>query len=374
MSTGVTARLRGLSAVSPRVVWASGTGGTVIRTEDGGATWTRSTIPETDKLDFRDIDAVNERTAYVLSIGDGDASRIYKTTDAGRTWALQFRNADKQAFYDAMAFRDSRHGFAFSDSVDGRLVILETDDGGAHWSRISEGLPAAQENEGAFAASGTNIAIDGDRIWIATSRSRVIMSADNGRRWSAVSTPVPAGPSAGLFSIAFASRDRGIVVGGDYKAEAATADNAAVTSDGGRTWTVVKGLGGFRSAVGYVAGRLRRRCRRDRRRSERLRLLERRRPDLVAVEWARLPHAVGRARHTHRLGGGREGLNRQGDVLTPLIGVASGFSRKAAHAKSGGGEKLRSLAGDDDGVLVVRGQAAVAGANRPPVPGRDHAA
>ena len=78
---------------------------------------------------------------------------------------------------------------------------------------------------------------------------------DNGRTWTAVSTPVPAGPSAGLFSIAFASRDRGIVVGGDYKAEGAAADNAAVTSDGGRTWTVVKGLGGFRSAVGYVAGR-----------------------------------------------------------------------------------------------------------------------
>jgi photosystem II stability/assembly factor-like uncharacterized protein len=76
LPTGVTARLRGLSAVSPRVAWASGTGGTVIRTEDGGATWTRSTIPDTEALDFRDIDAVDERTAYVLSIGDGDASRI----------------------------------------------------------------------------------------------------------------------------------------------------------------------------------------------------------------------------------------------------------------------------------------------------------
>ena len=162
--------------MSPRVVWASGTGGTVIRTEDGGATWVRSTIPDADKLDFRDIDAVDERTAYVLSIGDGDASRIYKTTDAGRTWTLQFRNADKQAFYDAMAFRDARHGFAFSDSVDGRLVIIRTDDGGAHWSRIGEGLPPALESEGAFAASGTNIAIAGDRIWIATSKSRVIRS------------------------------------------------------------------------------------------------------------------------------------------------------------------------------------------------------
>jgi photosystem II stability/assembly factor-like uncharacterized protein len=253
LPTGVTARLRGLSAVSPRVAWASGTGGTVIRTEDGGATWTRSTIPDTEALDFRDIDAVDERTAYVLSIGDGDASRIYKTADAGRTWTLQFRNTDKLAFYDAMTFRDARHGFAFSDSVGGRLVIIRTDDGGAHWNRIEEGLPPALENEGAFAASGTNIAVSGDRIWIATSRSRVLMSADDGRTWSAVSTPVADGPSAGLFSIAFASGARGIVVGGDYKAEGATSDNAAVTSDGGRTWTVVKGLGRFRSAVGYVA-------------------------------------------------------------------------------------------------------------------------
>jgi photosystem II stability/assembly factor-like uncharacterized protein len=152
-----------------------------------------------------------------------------------------------------MAFRDARHGFAFSDSVDGRLVIIRTEDGGAHWNRIEQGLPPALENEGAFAASGTNIAISGDHIWIATSRSRVLMSEDDGRTWGAGSTAVPKGPSAGLFSIAFASLDRGIVVGGDYKAEAAAADNAAVTSDGGRTWTLVKGLGGFRSAVGYVA-------------------------------------------------------------------------------------------------------------------------
>ncbi len=252
-TTGVTARLRGLSAASPRVVWASGTGGTVIRTEDGGATWVRSTIPDADRLDFRDIDAVDERTAYVLSIGEGEASRIYKTSDAGRTWTLQFTNTDKQAFFDAMAFRDARHGFAFSDSVAGRLVIIRTDDGGRRWSHIGEGLPPALEGEGAFAASGTNVAISGDRVWIATSTSRVIRSSDNGRTWSASNTPVPAGPSAGLFSIAFAGRDRGIVVGGDYKAEGAAVDNAAVTADGGLTWTVVKGLGGFRSAVGYVA-------------------------------------------------------------------------------------------------------------------------
>ena len=252
VQTGVTARLRGISAVSARVVWASGSGGTVIRTDDGGATWTRSTIPGAESLDFRDIDAIDERTAYILSIGDGDASRIYKTTDAGRTWREQFRNTDKRAFFDAMAFRDARHGFAFSDSVDGQLVLVRTDDG-EHWNRIVGGQPPALPNEGAFAASGSNIAVAGDRIWIGTSKSRVIRSTDNGRTWSAATTPLPTSDSAGIFSIAFATPERGIVAGGDYKAEAAAVDNVALTADGGLTWTLAKGVGGFRSAVGYVA-------------------------------------------------------------------------------------------------------------------------
>ena len=44
--------------------------------------------PGASKLDFRDIDAIDARTAYVLSIGEGPASRIYKTIDAGITWTL----------------------------------------------------------------------------------------------------------------------------------------------------------------------------------------------------------------------------------------------------------------------------------------------
>src|SRR3977135_1812646 len=89
--SGVTSRLRGISAVSGRVAWASGSASTVLRTADGGATWQELTVT-TDQLDFRDIDAIDTRTAYVLSIGNGPASRIYKTTDAGMTWTLQFKN------------------------------------------------------------------------------------------------------------------------------------------------------------------------------------------------------------------------------------------------------------------------------------------
>jgi len=252
----VPARLRGVSAVSDRVAWASGSGGTIVRTSDGGATWQRLTIPGAEKLDFRDIDAVSADVAYALSIGSGESSRIYKTIDAGKTWTLQFTNIDPKAFFDAMAFVDANHGVAFSDSVDGQLVILRTDNGGAAWTRVSAaGLPPALDNEGAFAASGTNVAVIGrDHVWIGTSVGRVLRSTDGGRTWSAATTPIATGPSAGIFSIAFRDNDHGIVVGGDYRKESEAVDNAAITSDGGKTWTAVKGLSGFRSVVAYLPG------------------------------------------------------------------------------------------------------------------------
>lgn len=257
-TSGVTARLRGVSAVSGSVAWASGANGTIVRTVDGGQTWHRLTIPDSGQLDFRDIDAIEERTAYALSIGPGPASRIYKTTDAGAHWALQFTNDDPKAFFDAMAFRDDARGFAVSDSVDGRFVIITTGDGGRTWTRVPDAaLPPALENEGAFAASGSNIAVVRDDVWIGTGAARtarVLHSRDGGRTWTVAATPLASGPSAGIFSIAFRDARHGIVVGGDYKKAAEAIDNAAVTDDGGATWTPVKGLSGFRSAVAYMPG------------------------------------------------------------------------------------------------------------------------
>jgi photosystem II stability/assembly factor-like uncharacterized protein len=259
LSTNVTARLRGVSAVSDRVVWASGTDGTVVRTTDGGASWHRLTIPGSEKLDFRDIDAVNDRTAYVLSIGPGELSRIYKTSDAGLTWTEQFVNRDPKAFYDAMAFWDEKRGVAVSDSVDGQFVILTTRDSGASWTRVPpSALPAALPNEGFFAASGTNVTVAApNHVWLGTgaaSEARVLHSSDGGRTWAVSKTPLAAAPSAGIFSIAFSDTRHGIVVGGDYKAESAASDNAAITSDGGATWTPVMGLTGFRSVAAYQPG------------------------------------------------------------------------------------------------------------------------
>jgi photosystem II stability/assembly factor-like uncharacterized protein len=265
-----TVRFRGISVASDSIVWASGTKGTIVRTSDAGRTWQKLPIPGTETLDFRDIDAIDARgrVAYALSIGPGESSRIYKTVDEGKHWELQFTNHDPKAFFDAMAFwpgtgSDSgQRGIAISDSVDGQFVILLTTDGGRTWTRAPrEGLPAALPGEGAFAASGTNVAVYGTSdVWIATNASesatatRVLRSHDAGRTWSVSTTPLPAGPSTGIFSITFRDATHGVIVGGDYKKEGEAVDNVAITKDGGATWTLAKApaLTGFRSVVAYV--------------------------------------------------------------------------------------------------------------------------
>ena len=257
-TSGVNERLRGVSAVNERVAWASGSGATVLRTTDGGASWQKLSVT-TDAVDFRDIDAVDAETAYVVSIGNGPASRIYKTTDAGASWIMQFKNEDAKAFLDAMSFWDADHGIVFGDSVDRQFYILTTENAGRTWTRVSTStLPPALENEGAFAASGTNIALFGKtHAWIGTgaaAKARVLRTTDGGRTWQVSDTPLAAGQSTGIFSIAFRDPKHGAIVGGDYRKEQEAVDNLAVTSDGGATWKLVKGLSGFRSVVAYVPG------------------------------------------------------------------------------------------------------------------------
>ena len=258
--SGVTARLRGITAASERVAWTSGSGNTILRTEDAGVNWHRVPSPSADRLDFRDIDAVGERTAFVLSIGSGELSRIFKTTNGGAAWTLQFTNTDAEAFFDAMAFWDAENGIAVSDSVKGAFVIITTANGGATWTRVpASRLPAALPGEGAFAASGTNVTVWGrSHVWFATGaaeRARVLRSTDRGATWMIAETPIASGPSSGIYSIAFRDAMNGVVVGGDYAKEAEAVSNLAITSDGGRTWTKPVGtLGGFRSVVACVPG------------------------------------------------------------------------------------------------------------------------
>jgi photosystem II stability/assembly factor-like uncharacterized protein len=261
-NSGTTNSLIGVSAVNARVVWASGAGGTFTVTTDGGRHWRAGTVPGAEALQFRDVQAFSDKVAYLLSIGNGTDSRIYKTVDGGKTWDQQFRNQNPDAFYDCFAFWSEDRGVAFSDAVDGKFPVRRTTDGGEHWRLIADRLPAAQAGEAAFAASGTCVtAQGGERAWIITggaAKSRVIATRDGGDTWHSYDQPIVQGTSvSGGFSIDFRNLNNGILVGGDLDNSGAN-QNVALSGDGGRTWSLGARtpFPGAAFGVSYVGGSL----------------------------------------------------------------------------------------------------------------------
>ena len=258
--TGSAARLRGLSAVSERVAWTSGSLGTVLRTTNKGATWQSVGPPGTSALQFRDIEAFDRDTAVILSIGAGTDSRIYRTTNGGQTWTLVFQNDEPTAFYDCMAWFDKHRGLALSDPVNGRFRILATNDGGRSWHVVDADMPPALPLEFAFAASGQCITTAGGRdAWFGTGGdavARVFHSGDRGQTWTVANTPVRSGPSAGVFALAFRDPRHGLAAGGDFLLETASPDAHALSDDGGASWSLATGAPDeYRSGAHWVTGR-----------------------------------------------------------------------------------------------------------------------
>lgn len=257
LAVGTDAKFRGLCVVTADVVWASGTGGTVIRTTDGGKTWKVMVVPGAEELDFRDVEAFDESTAYLLAAGEGEKSRIYKTTDGGTTWKLQLTNPDPKGFFDALAFWDETHGLAMGDPVGGRFQLVQTTDGET-WTPLTAEMPPAFADEGGFAASGTCLVTYGTSAgWFCTggpNGARVFRTTDRGKTWAAGTVPLGTGSkSAGGFSLAFRDAEHGMIVGGDYTKPEETGPHAAVTSDGGTTWTLTDPLP-FRSCAAWSKG------------------------------------------------------------------------------------------------------------------------
>lgn len=255
--SGTTASLRGLSVVDDEVAWASGQFGTILRTTDGGQEWERKSIRGTDSVDFRDIEAFSNQVAYVLSAGS--PAYIFKTIDGGDTWVKQWEDTLPDIFMDGMAFWDEQRGMVMGDPMDNAFVLLQTNQGGDSWRRITQlgrSLSPAS-GEGGFAASGTNIVAMGRAcVWFATGGTvaRIFRSLDAGRTWEVNRSPLAQGtPSQGIFSLAFADTLKGVAVGGDYRNPGSIMKNAGYTANGGRTWyPAITPPQGYRSGVAYL--------------------------------------------------------------------------------------------------------------------------
>ena len=255
--SGLSGSLRGLSAVDGNIAWVSGAGGSFARTWDGGNQWHPGIVAGAEELDFRDLEAWDAESALLMSAGPGEASRIYSTGDGGQNWTLHYTNPYPDGFFDGMAFSDSRRGFLYGDVIEGKLFVLRTEDGGAHWTRIApDHLPALLEGEHGFAASGTGIATFENQVWIGTGgiRARVFHSPDAGETWTVSETPVVSGDAAsGIFSLSVNRALEVIVVGGSYQNPKNTGNNLALQRDG-TGWTLLSASPpfGYKSAITFL--------------------------------------------------------------------------------------------------------------------------
>jgi photosystem II stability/assembly factor-like uncharacterized protein len=248
-SSGTTNLLISVSAVNDRVVWVAGVAGTFGVTTNGGTTWRTGVVPGTEGQQFRDVQAVSDKVAYLLQIPVSDVARVFKTTDGGKTWTVQLQGADVNEFFDCFAFWDAKSAIMMVDSINGRFPIRRTLDGHT-WQDIGDRLPPALPGESGFASSGTCAATQGHRrAWITTGvppatatdlwTTRVLFTTDRGQTWDATTAPLTADPNSfgGGASIAFRDARHGILGGGDFLAPG-VGPNFARSSDGGRTWAL----------------------------------------------------------------------------------------------------------------------------------------
>jgi hypothetical protein len=248
---------RGLSVVSDRVIWVSGSKGTVGKSIDSGRTWHWVTVKGYEKRDFRDIEAFDSKIALVMAVSE--PAEILRTTDGGNTWNQAFSDSSQGLFLDAMDFWNEESGIVLGDPVKGRFFIARTFDGGISWHRIPfDELPAADTGEACFAASGTNLRkLDRESACFVSggSRSRLFL------RDKVMDLPIlQGGATTGANSVAVQDNKKLqggmhlIVVGGDFAKDSSSEKNCFLTTDGGINWIAPSTPPhGYRSCVEYIS-------------------------------------------------------------------------------------------------------------------------
>jgi photosystem II stability/assembly factor-like uncharacterized protein len=242
-ASNTDANFRSVCAVSNKIVWIGGAKGTILRTIDGGKTWETNQVKGAETLDFRDVHAFDANTAILMSAGEAEKknAKFYRTIDGGKSWEIVYQTTQKGIFFDGIDFWDEQNGIAFSDPIEGKFFIIRTKDGGKTWLPVNPAnIPSVQENEAAFAASGTSLITVGRKnAYICTGGgefAQVYKTENQGENWSVVKTNMPAGKTNGLFGLRFWNDRYGIAVGGDYQEVTKPIPNVLLTSDGGKTW------------------------------------------------------------------------------------------------------------------------------------------
>lgn len=256
LTSGNKASLRGLSVVNDNVIWVSGSGGTVGKSNNGGRNWKWMTVKGFEKTEFRDIEAFDGSTAIIMGIAE--PAYILKTTDGGDTWKVVYENKTKGMFLDAMDFLNSEQGIVVGDPINGKVFLAETYNGGDSWKEIENTRPVADSGEAFFAASGSNIRLfENKKFFLISGGIKSRLFTESGT----TSLPIIQGKeTAGANAIDIYDNgkikisNKMVIVGGDFKYDSSAEKNCFFTTDGGRTWKAPKEPPhGYRSCVEYLS-------------------------------------------------------------------------------------------------------------------------
>ena len=239
LTSGQKTSIRGLSVVSDKIIWASGSNGTIAKSTDGGKSWQWLTVKGFENRDFRDIEAFDATAAVIIAVDT--PAYILKTLDGGLSWKVVYENKQAGMFLDAMEFWNELSGIVIGDPIDNKFFIARTFDGGSSWTQIpTKYKPDALKGEALFAASGTNIrALDKDEAVFVTGglHTRIFIRA------TPVNLPLLGGKeTTGANSIAVMDHrkrkggNKLVVVGGDFTNPASDSLNCFYSTNRGNSW------------------------------------------------------------------------------------------------------------------------------------------
>lgn len=202
-------RFLGVAMPTGQVIWATGSNGKVIRSDDAGAKWQAQPAPTVENL--QGIAAWDADRAVAV----GGNGVVLRTEDAGKTWS-EVKAPRSEVANKLLSVRASGDGVAWAVGELG--AVLKTADFGRSWTRA---LPEKDQAWNDIAFAGRHGVLVGEF-------GQVMVSDDAGTTWQAAKS----GVQSSLMSVYLRDESEGVAVG--------LSGAILVTHDGGRQWSAVE--------------------------------------------------------------------------------------------------------------------------------------
>ncbi len=211
LEAGTDRTLLAVAYADANVAVAIGDFGAIVRSTNGGDSWTKIPLPEEMSLpeDIAEIIDPADVLLYGITFATpthgwiaGEFGSILMTEDAGASWIAQDTPVETTLF--AVAFADTQRGWA----VGIEEVMLHTTDGGQTWN--TQRVPSRR----GFVLGLYNVAVEGNIGWAVGDNGLLLRSTNGGTSWERVDLPIEFAANW-LRDIDIAKNGEGLIVGGN---------------------------------------------------------------------------------------------------------------------------------------------------------------